>query len=382
MTVEADQQTFQAGHIVASLAPRHGGPSRSVLALARAQARLAAPIALATIGPPDETVGGGTGLHLHWARPGRPGRLGISGDLAAFLRLHRFAALHHHGLWLRTLHYAHQHARAAAVPLIISPRGMMSDWAWHHHRRRKALAHHLVHPGALAAAAGWHATSTAEADEIRARGYRQPVCVAPNGVDLPNERQLLIARAHWLERIPAAATRPVALFHSRLHSKKRIIELIDLWLEQPRNDWLLVLVGLESEFQVSEVEHYILRSRGPGRVVVCNGAHQPPPYAIASLFLLPSHSENFGLAIAEALAAGVPVLVTDMTPWSAVNANGAGWCVPWVEFGRTLAAALREDPQSLSARGGIGRRWVSRSLVWEEYARRLLDFYTSVQPVG
>ncbi len=58
---------------------------------------------------------------------------------------------------------------------------MMSGWAWRHRRWRKYLAEHLIHPGAFARAAGWHATSPEEANDIRALGFQQPVCVAPNG---------------------------------------------------------------------------------------------------------------------------------------------------------------------------------------------------------
>ena len=379
-TRRRDPVAFRVGHIVASLASKRGGPSRSVLALARAQAGTGACVALAALSEREPPPSPSTNLHLHHGRPDRPLRLAASRDLAGFLEHHAFQALHHHGLWLRPLHYAHQRARKLGAPLILSPRGMMSPWAWQHHRRRKWLAQMLVHPGALDGTAGWHATSTAEADEIRALGFRQPICVAPNGVDLPNEAQLQLAREHWQPRVPDSVHRPIALFHSRLHSKKRVIELIDLWLTTAPRDWRLLIVGLEDEFQVDDVADYVRRARGTDRISVFDGLYRPPPYAIASLFLLPSHSENFGLVVAEAMASGVPVLVTDTTPWSALRAHGAGWWVPWDQFGPALRSACAEDAETLRARGQAGRRWVSRAFVWDEYARRLLDFYTAVTP--
>ena len=102
---------------------------------------------------------------------------------------------------------------------------MMSGWAWRHRRLRKQLAGLLVHPGAFAAAAGWHATSPEERDDIVALGFRQPVCVSPNGVPLPAEAELVAARTEWQQLCPAAKSRPVALFYSRLHRKKRVREL-------------------------------------------------------------------------------------------------------------------------------------------------------------
>ena len=96
---------------------------------------------------------------------------------------------------------------------------------------------------------------------------------------------------------------------------------------------------------------------------------------MASLFLLPSHSENFGLVIAEAMAAGVPALVTDTTPWNALNVDDRGWCVPWEEYNRALQVALALGPEQLAARGLRARAWVLREFSWDKSARELTAFY-------
>ena len=376
--LEAASLSFRAVHVVASLDLKYGGPSRSVFGLARAQARVAAPIALATLGQPKEDLRPHPGLTVAWAPLGRPRRLCRSRVLAQFLRDQPAGVLHHHGLWLRPLHYAFQQAQHARIPLVISPRGMMNRWSWDHHRRRKALASLLVHPGALRGAAAWHATSEDEADEIRSLGFSQPICVAPNGVDVPNDEQLAIAREHWLEAVPEARTRPVALFYSRFHSKKRITELIDLWIAHAPRDWLLLLIGIPDEYSVAEIERYVLCALGKGRIRVFDGTYRPPPYAVASLFLLPSHSENFGLSIAEALAAGVPAVVTDSTPWQALPHQEAGWCVPWADYGATLLAAMREDETTRRQRGEAARCWVGRAFSWDQSARQLIQFYDTL----
>jgi glycosyltransferase involved in cell wall biosynthesis len=110
-----------------------------------------------------------------------------------------------------------------------------------------------------------------------------------------------------------------------------------------------------------------------------DGAGHPAPYAVASLFLLPSHGENFGLSIAEALASGVPALVTDSTPWSGLNRNGSGWCVPWPEFGSALCDATSEGVDSLRRRGTFGRDWVLREFSWDNSARILAEFYAGLR---
>lgn len=287
--------------------------------------------------------------------------------------------IHSHALWLLTLRYADEAARRRRVPLVISPRGMMSGWAWQHRRWRKRLASWFVHPGAFRAAAGWHATSNEEAEDIRRLGFKQPVCVAPNGVELPTSADLDAARAAWHATMPQLAGRRVALFYSRFHRKKRLRELVTLWPSVAPADWVLLVVGVPEEYSVAEIRSW---STGPAaeRVVVADGRDCPPPFAAAELFLLPSHSENFGLVVAEALAARVPALVTDTTPWTGLGTHDAGACVAWEEYPTALRAALASPAATLAAQGERGRTWVAREFTWPRAAARLLDFYRSLKP--
>jgi len=365
-------------HIVPSLEPRHGGPSKAVPPLAAALARSGHEVELLSTGPVAETRQTGD-LQVRIFPRGRPAAVCPSRGLRAHLRAQDCDCLHSHGLWLRTLHYAHQRARALGIPLVIAPRGAMSRWSWQHHRWKKRLAEMCVHPGAFAAASGWHAISAAEADDIRARGFNQPVCVAPNGVSPPDPADVARAEAHWREACPAAFTRPTALFYSRFHRKKRVIELIDLWLAQAPREWLLLLVGIPQEYRVEELSHYIHQQSGTGRIEAFDGSERPMPYPAASLFLLPSHSENFGLAVAEAMAHGLPVVVTDRMPWESLNQNQIGWCVPWEHYARTLRAALDETPESRRDRGMAARDWVLAEFSWEKSARLLVEFYASLR---
>jgi len=286
--------------------------------------------------------------------------------------------IQHHSLWLLTLRYAAAAARENATPLVISPRGMLSPWALSHHAWRKKLAAWLVHPGAFAATRGWHATSAEEADDIRRLGWQQPVCVAPNGVSIPSEQALLGARAHWLDLFPEMRNRPVALFYSRFHRKKRLRELVDLWLSASRQDWLLLLAGVPEEYGLEQVRHWIAQAGAKENVLAADSTGHPPPYAAAQLFLLPSHSENFGLVVAESLAAGVPTLVTDSTPWRALETRHAGWCVSWEKYPDALAKALRTAPAELASRGAAGRAWMDTEYSWDKAACLTADFYRTL----
>jgi Glycosyltransferase len=117
----------------------------------------------------------------------------------------------------------------------------------------------------------------------------------------------------------------------------------------------------------------------PSPVVVADGAPLPQPYALADLFLLPSHSENFGQAIAEALAAGVPALVTDTLPWRELDSAGAGRCVAWTDYPAALDALLASPREELVALGATARDWVLANFSWRSSARRLLDFYPTLR---
>ncbi len=365
---------MKLAHIIPSLEARHGGPSSSVPALAAACAAIGHEVELLATVPGSGTMVTAGALTTTTFPRDWPQKFCPSAGLRDALARTPAEIIHHHSLWLRTLHYAHQ-AAARGGKLVISPRGMMSPWAWNHHRQRKFFASTFIHPGAFAAAAGWHATSVEEADDIRRLGFKQPVCVAPNGVRLPAVERLMGARAAWRERCPAIGQRPVALFYSRFHRKKRLRELFHLWLAAPRGDWLLLLIGVPEEYSVTEIQGWITAAGAEDRVAVYDGTDMPTPYGVASLFLLPSHSENFGLVIAEALAAGVPALVTDTTPWTALNLDHRGWCVPWADFHRTLEAAMAEGPDRLSERGQRARSWVLREYSWEKSAGELTAFY-------
>ena len=371
---------MKIAQIVASLESRHGGPSRSVRGLACGLAGIGHTVGLLSTVPGGDGVSkiDGTLDTRIFARE-RPQAFCPSKPLRHHLLTTGYEIVHHHGLWLRTLHYARRAAVKASAPLVISPRGMMSEWAWNHHRFKKSFAARWIHPKALATAAGWHVTSDGEAEDIRRLGFTQPVCVAPNGVLPPSVDEETAAIIHWRNAYPVLAARRVALFYSRFHAKKRVLELIDLWLSVPRGDWVLLLAGIPEEYTVAQLEGYVLRQGGIGRILVHDGTDAPPPYAVASLFLLPSHSENFGLVVAESLVRGVPVLTTDATPWHKLETVGAGRCVPWNLYAKPLASLLAETPETLAARGRLGSAWVRDDFSWGKTARTLSAFYEKLR---
>ena len=134
--------------IVPSLEARHGGPSKSVLGLSRALAQSGDRVELFTTEPGPGWHRSEGSLEIRAFHRSWPGAVCPSSGLRAHLRTVEADIVHHHSIWLSTLHYAHQAARRLGVPFVVSPRGMMDPWAWRHHSRKKSLARALIHPGA------------------------------------------------------------------------------------------------------------------------------------------------------------------------------------------------------------------------------------------
>lgn len=385
--------THDVVHVLASLDPRHGGPSRTVPALASAQAEAGARVALAVLAPPPDCparppFSPRLAVHAFPALPGPAGSvLACSPGLAAFLASVSAKTIHAHGLWLRPLHHAARAARRLGAPLVLGPRGMLEPWAAAHHAWKKRLAARLVHPRAAALVAGWHATSEQEADNLRRppawlrAPAAAPVCVAPNGIDAPDPALAAPARAAWLAAYPKLRDTRVALFYGRFHRKKRVAELVELWRSAPRPGWTLLVAGIPGDYSVADLA--ALAGDSPAsRIVVADGAPLPAPYPLCDLFLLPSHSENFGQAVVEALASGVPALVTDTLPWHGLAPAGAGRCVSWADYPAALAALLAASPAEFDPLRAAARRWALAEFTWEKSARLLLEFYPALRPAA
>lgn len=366
---------------ILSLAPslegRHGWPGRTARPLATALAANGHAVTLLHTGR-TEAEEDDSGVRIRQFKRVWPERICRAPDLARFLATREATAdvVHAYGAGLRTLHYAATKARRDHVPLVVSPRGTLS--------REKPSAYQrfmndvLVHPGALARVAGWHVLSPHEADDLKTLGVSQPILIVPDGISAPSQVNLVGAREHWHKLCPPCANRPTALFHGALASRKRVLELIDLWLETAPREWLLLIAGTNDEYTRADLRDYLSRVLGGDRVAIEGSEGHPAPYAAANLFLMPAVKESLARSTGQALAAGVPVITTNASAWIGFEQAGGGWRTPWENFGLVLKTALAEGIGALESRGQAAQAWISEHHSWKRAASRLAEFYTQI----
>ena len=215
--------------------------------------------------------------------------------------------LHIHGLWNRVVWAAAREARRAGVPYVLSPRGMLEAGALAHHGFRKRVAWTVVERATIDGAALLHATSDAERQTLQALRPEADIVCVPNGVDLAP---------------PAARTspaRPVIAFIGRLHPVKRLDLLVDAFIRvwERGNAAELVVAGPDE----AGLRPALTARAGSFASAITwlgpvDGAGKSELLARASALVMCSDSESFGLSAAEAMAAGVPVVVTRTCGWN------------------------------------------------------------------
>jgi glycosyltransferase involved in cell wall biosynthesis len=251
---------------------------------------------------------------------------------------------------------------------------MLEPWAWGHHAWKKRPVWQLLERKNLASAALLHATSEQEAQSFRDRGLRVPIAIIPNGVELPGYDEPNTGHC------PTSSKRTL-LFLSRIHPKKGLSMLLEAWAKVRPSGWNLKIVGPDEGGHRKELEKQAT-SLGLADVVSFHDAVRGKDaksalFREASLFVLPTHSENFGIAVAEAMAHGLPVITTHGAPWQLLETEQCGWWVPVSVAG--LAAALddatRQSPESLAEMGARGRAVVAERFGWDGIARQFIDCY-------
>lgn len=267
---------------------------------------------------------------------------GFQPGLVRRLRYSHYNILHLQGLWTY-MSLAAWRANGPKLPLIVSPHGMLDAWALANSARKKQIFGALYERRMIASAACLHALCTQEADSIRAFGYRGPIAVIPNGVELPDAAEVLNPPC-WRETLPHTAK--VLLFLGRIHPKKGLPALIEAFstcLNQSSDidDWHLVVAGWDQGGHQGYLKAQIETLRLKGRVHFVGpqfGNDKAATLQAADAFVLPSHSEGLPMAVLEAWSYGIPAVLTP-----ACN----------LDEGFAASAAIRVEPTAESVAQGL-----------------------------
>lgn len=377
-------------HVTPYFAPafRYGGPPQSVLGLCKGLQRAGVsvdvlttaangPVDLAASPPEGDQYEGVRVRYLPVAFPRR--------FFGARMRDPFLAALTHadlchvHGIWNVPEWSATRLARAHGVPYVLSPRGMLQASALRRGAWKKQIAYRLLEQANLSGAALLHATSCVEAEGLQSLGLGVPVVVVPNGIDITAAEN---ARPGYRRTLGIPSEAFVIVFLGRIHPIKRLDLLAASFavVRERHREAHLVLAGPDECGRLASIMHDL--TRHAGFVHALDRLDQDDKWALlrdANVLVMCSDSESFGLAIVEAMAAGVPVVVTRTCPWPEIVKQDCGL---WVDqtvpaLAEAIGDVLR-DPARARMMGNRGAVYARERYSWDAIGRECAARYQQV----
>ena len=288
--------------------------------------------------------------------------------------------VHNHSLWMLPNCYSSRIAARLNKPVVITAHGTLEPWALANSGWKKRLVGWAFQNRDLEQAACIHVNSKAEAAGIRAYGLTQPIAIIPNGVDatflgpLPGRERFELS-------FPQTAGKRVVLFMGRLHKKKGLEPLIRAWasLASQFPDWILVVAGPDNGFE-TRTRQLIQELNLAASVFLTGnlqGKSKREALGAAELFVLPSFSEGFSMAVLEAMACGLPVLLTFGCNFPEAATSGAAVAVEanvsGLEAGLRRLLSLRD--RELQKMGCAARRLIATQYTWDRVAEQTMQLY-------
>jgi glycosyltransferase involved in cell wall biosynthesis len=382
----APERGLRVLHVIPTINVENGGPSVSLLGQVEAQLAVGMRVTVATCWadriPPEAERYRRMGATVAAIGPTR-GKLMVHPGMAAALRdlVGDHEIIHTHAVWEEIIHQAARQAREAGKPYVMSTRGMLTTWSLRQRILPKWLFLKFRLLRDLDRAAGVHFTTEAERTLTMALlGLRAPQMVLPLGVRL-SEFEHLPPRGRFRRRFPMLADRPVVIFLGRVHAGKGVEYLVPAMAQVKVPGAVLLVVGPDSGGLRGALERQVAKLGIADRVLftgMLTGAERVEALVDADLFVLPSDHESFGNSVIEALAAGLPVLVSRrvQTQRELVAAGVAGLVSREPE---ALAAELTRwltDQSLRQAAAAKARAFALEHYNWSVVARRWAQEYT------
>lgn len=380
-------------HVIAGLAPRYGGPSKSCREMAVAVAQRGHEVSIFTTNqdgpdvldvPLDRPVEE-DGVEIRYFPIQSPRFWGTSWALAAELKraIPEVDLVHIHSLYMFHDWVAGHYCQAAGIPYIIRPHGTLDPYLHRRHRWRKMIMETMFQHRSLRRAAAIHYTSEEEMHLAERYVCGAPGVVVPHGLNLEDYDKLPPPGAFRV-RYPEIGDKTLVLFFGRLNFKKGLDILAKAFgeLARARDDIHLVIAGPDDGMKDKTVrwlreEGVLEKTTFTGMVL---GDEKLALLGDADIFVLPSYSENFGISVVEAMACGLPVVISDkVNIWREVEAWGTGK-VTTCDAEATARAMLEllADRNTARRMGSRGKALVKEQFAWPRIALMLENVYTSL----
>jgi glycosyltransferase involved in cell wall biosynthesis len=376
-------------HVIDFIDPIGGGPPQVVVRLAAAQAQQGHEVHVVAYARPDPESAERTQRQLarvpyidsvrrHILAPPSRRELLFAAEAERLIGqlLENSDCLHLHGVWERALHRAAAAARRAGVPYCFRPCGMLNPWSFAQKRWKKRLVLRFAARRALNGARFLHCLNAEEAAFVDRLDFRPRSLVIPNGVFF-EEIEPLPPPGTFRSSRPELADRRYVLFLARLHYVKGLEYLAEAWAQCAPSvpDVDLVVAGPDGGARRS-FEAQVAAAGLSDRVHLVGPLYGADKFAAlvdAACFCLPSKQEGFSVAIVEALACGVPVVMSQACRFSEAAAAGAAREVPL--DATTLAEALcsvLKSPLQAEAMGRAGRELIKSRYTWPVIAQQVI----------
>ncbi len=262
------------------------------------------------------------------------------------------------------------------IKVVLTPHGMLEPWIIkRHYWTRKLPALLLYQKSAIKYADCLQATAESEKQNLLTLGYNSNIKVVKLGIDAES----IAVKTSWKKS-------KQILFLSRVHIKKGInylIEAADILRDELQGYKILVAGEGDADY-IATLKQQIVDKGLQGIIQLIGGVYGDKKWELfqkSDFFVLPTHSENFGLAIAEALASGTPVITTVGTPWNNLNTSNAG---AWIEVGtqplvETLKRFLSLSDEELEVMGKNGRKLIETKYSAKVMAEEMMEIYQSIK---
>lgn len=383
-------------HVIANLAPCHGGPVKVCVEMAQAMAERGHEVDIFTTdqnGPgkrmdvsTDVPVKKGSVIVRYFRAQTLRGWPCVSYSLWCALRskVPEYDIVHIHSLYLFHDMAAAYFCRKYDVPYLIRPCGALDPYIYKRHRWRKAICDVAFENRDIKNAVAIHFTTEEEKQLAQPVVYGAKGVVAPLGLHLSAYEKVStsgIFRAAY----PELGDKKIILFFGRINFKKGLDILIDAFatVVRDRDDVHLVLAGPDNEGYSGKVKGWA-KGKGIERYITFTGMllgeMKLAVLQESSMFVLPSYTENFGVAVIEAMAYGCPVIISNkVNIWREVNRAGAGLVAPCcAERFSELMMELLDNPKMRIELGLKGKALVQKSFSWPQVAKILEDIYQSL----